>query len=54
MIWKSSSAPRALDVDVAEFVEAEQVGAAVAADDADRTRSSAASMSSLTSWAVVA
>jgi hypothetical protein len=43
-----------VDLDVAGFVEAEQVQAAVAADDAGQTRSSAASVSSLTRAAVVA
>jgi hypothetical protein len=36
MIWKSSSAPFGDDLDVAEFVQAEQVEAAVAADDAGK------------------
>jgi len=40
-------------VAVSAQVEAEQVEAGVAADEVDRTRSSAASTSTLTRWAVV-
>src|SRR5262249_41169895 len=34
MIWNSSSAPRGVELDVAEFVEQQQVQAAVASHDA--------------------